>query len=111
MPVLRMVPRWTQEQGKSIGTVHGFEQHRYEFEGISYAVPPAGNHRWKPPEAAGAWSGGLLDIRFGPDCVQSPYETSSFHYRPLRPLSEDCPDLIGQLSTRHFRLLRASGSD
>ena len=77
-------------QGKLIGTVHGFERHIYEFKGIPYAVPPVGNRRWKPPEAAGGWSGERLAIRFGPDCVQSPYEAGSFYYRPMRPMSEDC---------------------
>jgi para-nitrobenzyl esterase len=77
-------------QGKLIGTVHGFERHLYEFKGIPYAVPPVGNRRWKPPEAAGGWSGERLATRFGPDCVQTPYETTSFYYRPSRPTSEDC---------------------
>ena len=77
-------------QGKLIGTVHGFERHIYEFKGIPYAVPPVGNRRWKPPEPAGGWSGERLAIRFGPDCVQSPYTADSFYYRPSRPMSEDC---------------------
>ena len=77
-------------QGKLIGTVHGFDRHIYEFKGIPYAVPPVGNRRWKPPEAAGGWAGERLAIRFGPDCVQSPYEAGSFYYRSMRPMSEDC---------------------
>jgi len=77
-------------QGKLIGTQHGLERHLYEFKGIPYAVPPVGNRRWKPPEPAGGWRGERLAIRFGPECVQSPYDADSFYYRPSRPMSEDC---------------------
>lgn len=91
-------------QGKLIGTVHGFERHIYEFKGIPYAVPPVGSRRWQPPEAAGGWAGERLAIEFGPDCVQSPYESDSFYYRPSRAMSEDClylnvwtPELSGKL--------------
>ena len=77
-------------QGKLIGTQHGLERHLYEFKGIPYAVPPIGNRRWKPPEPARGWKGERLANRFGPDCVQSPYASDSFYYRPSRPASEDC---------------------
>lgn len=92
-------------QGKLIGSTHGIERHQvHEFKGIPYAIPPVGNRRWRPPEAAGEWAGERLATNFGPDCVQSPYERSSFYYRPSRPVSEDClylnvwtPSLTGNL--------------
>jgi len=77
-------------QGKLIGSTHGKERHVHEFKGIPYAVPPVGNRRWKPPEAAGGWAGERLALEFGPDCVQAPYERGNFYYRPSRPVSEDC---------------------
>lgn len=91
-------------QGKLIGSTRGSERKIHEFKGIPYAVPPVGSRRWKPPEAAGAWSGERLATEFAPDCVQSPYERGNFYYRPSRPVSEDClylnvwtPDVAARL--------------
>jgi para-nitrobenzyl esterase len=91
-------------QGKLIGSTHGKDRPIHEFKGVPYALPPVGNRRWKPPEAAGGWAGERLAIEFAPDCVQAPYEAGSFYYRPSRPVSEDClylnvwtPSVTGKL--------------
>lgn len=60
------------------------------FKGIPYAVPPVGEHRWTYAEAAPGWESPRLAQQFGPNCMQAPYDKSSFFYRPAFPTSEDC---------------------
>lgn len=68
------------------GLVAGTGSDIRAFRGIPFAAAPVGLWRWKPPQAAPAWSGVRDGSRFGPDCMQ-PTE-----YPELRGtgLSEDC---------------------
>ena len=68
------------------GPVAGTGSDIRAFRGIPYAKAPVGALRWKPPQAAPAWSGVHDGSRFGPDCMQ-PNE-----YPELRGsgMSEDC---------------------
>jgi para-nitrobenzyl esterase len=77
-------------QGTLIGAAAQAEPSINVFKGIPYAVPPVGNRRWKPPEAAAGWAGERLATEFAPDCMQSVYAEDSFYYRPARITSEDC---------------------
>jgi len=68
------------------GLVAGTGSDIRAFRGIPFAAAPVGLWRWKPPQAAPAWSGVRDGSRFGPDCMQ-PTE-----YPELRGagMSEDC---------------------
>jgi para-nitrobenzyl esterase len=55
------------QQGAVRGVV---ESDMLAFKGIPYARPPVGPLRWKPPEAAEAWSGERDGSRFGAICPQ-----------------------------------------
>lgn len=60
------------------------------FRGIRYARAPVGQLRWKPPVAAGPWSGVREAVEFGPACVQArPVPGSIYAHEPKR-MSEDC---------------------
>ena len=56
-----------------------------EFRAIPFAVPPTGDRRWRPPEAPAGWAGVRDASRFGPDCPQTPWDST----RAPR-LDEDC---------------------
>ncbi len=60
------------------------------YKGIPYAAPPVGDLRWRPPQPVEAWDGVRDASEFSADCMQAPYDESSFYYRPARPISEDC---------------------
>jgi len=51
------------------------------FLGIPFAKPPIGELRWKPPQAAEAWSGVKVADTKGPDCMSG---------RRTDKMSEDC---------------------
>ena len=51
------------------------------FLGIPFAKPPVGELRWKPPQAAEAWSGVKVADTKGPDCMTIARSES---------MSEDC---------------------
>ncbi len=59
------------------------------FKGIAYATPPVGALRWKPPQAAPAFSGVKSATQFGNVCISSdpasPDPSDSTY-----PQSEDC---------------------
>ena len=60
------------------------------FKGIPYAAAPAGDLRWKPPQAVAAWEGVRECNAYGPDCPQAPYPQASLYYSQPRKQSEDC---------------------
>lgn len=71
--------------GEAIGGVH-------IFRGISYAAPPVGDLRWKPPQAPTSWDGVRDATQFAADCPQvyspTPRIDSSRSRAP--GMSEDC---------------------
>ncbi|MGH8270369.1 MAG: carboxylesterase family protein, partial [Steroidobacteraceae bacterium] len=60
------------------------------FKGIPYARPPVGNLRWKPPVAAGGWTGVRDASRFGAGCIQPPWPVASIYNDGISGFSEDC---------------------
>lgn len=40
------------------------------YKGISFAAPPVGDLRWKPPQPVTRWDGVLTADKFGSECVQ-----------------------------------------
>lgn len=58
------------------------------FKGIPFAAPPIGLLRWRPPQPVATWSGARPAVRYGPDCLQSPFPGDA---APLGEASaEDC---------------------
>jgi para-nitrobenzyl esterase len=67
------------------GTIKGMRDNGVDsYKGIPYALPPLGQLRFAPPQAAKPWSGELDCTRFGSQCSQA----SSFS--APGPESEDC---------------------
>lgn len=63
----------------------------YQFRKIPYAKPPTGDLRFAKPVPHGSWSGVLNGTRFGPSCMQPPYENYIYDkFKPDLALSEDC---------------------
>lgn len=61
------------------------------FKGIPYALPPQGEHRWKPPRPPARWRGTRDATAFGPSCIQPPVAPDSLYYAdPPARMSEDC---------------------
>ncbi len=78
-------PRVDVEQGVLVGRTVGDVS---RFKGIPYARAPVGALRWRPPQAAGPWSGERDAGQVGPICVQPPANGDP-GVGPL-PMSEDC---------------------
>jgi para-nitrobenzyl esterase len=58
------------------------------FKGIPFAAPPVGPLRWRAPQPVAAWSGVRPALRYGADCLQSPFPGDA---APLGVSSaEDC---------------------
>lgn len=57
------------------------------FKGIPYAAPPVGEHRWRPPRPAPAWTGVRPADQYGPTCAQP--QSALLPVDPAS-LSEDC---------------------
>jgi len=58
------------------------------FKGIPFAAPPVGDLRWRPPQAAKAWTGVRAANEYGADCAQKPFPGDA---APLgTPPAEDC---------------------
>jgi para-nitrobenzyl esterase len=64
------------------------ERNMQVFKGIPYAAPPVGDLRWRPPQAAIAWSGTRDASQFGDSCPQ-PYIKNLSDGLTL-PGNEDC---------------------
>jgi para-nitrobenzyl esterase len=58
------------------------------FKGIPFALPPVGELRWQPPQAAASWQGVRDAATYGADCMQLPFPSDA---APLgmKP-AEDC---------------------
>ncbi len=58
------------------------------FKGITYAAPPLGNLRWRPPQPVASWKGIRAATDYGHDCMQVlvPKDDAPPRTRP----SEDC---------------------
>ena len=68
-------------KGKSDGSVRS-------FLGISYAAPPVGNLRWKPPAPVAKWKGTRNATAFGSRCMQGAVFSDMVFRDP--GISEDC---------------------
>ncbi|MEX2130968.1 MAG: carboxylesterase family protein, partial [Pseudohongiellaceae bacterium] len=77
-------------QGSLIGELDRANGEVKSFKGIPFAAAPTGERRWQAPTPAASWTGERMADSFGADCMQSPYATDSFFYRPARHTSEDC---------------------
>ena len=61
------------------------------FKGIPFAAAPVGNLRWRPPQAAAAWTGVREAVEFGADCMQGRFGPPPAPGAPAaRVPSEDC---------------------
>jgi para-nitrobenzyl esterase len=58
------------------------------FKNIPYAAPPVGELRWRPPQAALAWTGVRDASKFGPSCPQPVIK--NLNSNQDLPGSEDC---------------------
>ncbi|MDB6012083.1 MAG: pnbA1 [Gammaproteobacteria bacterium] len=75
----------TVDTGKLQGDVDG---NVGSFKGIPFALPPVGELRWRPPQAAAKWQGVRKATTYGADCMQIPFPSDA---APLgvKP-AEDC---------------------
>lgn len=61
------------------------------FKGIPFAAPPAGELRWRPPQAAAPWTGLRQAAEYGADCMQGRFGPPPAAGAPApRVPSEDC---------------------
>lgn len=56
------------------GALRGYEADAgtWQFLGIPYGKPPVGDLRWRPPQAAGAWTGVRDAVAWGDQAAQNP---------------------------------------
>jgi para-nitrobenzyl esterase len=67
------------------GSLHGVTAGSVtSFKGIPFAAPPVGDLRWRPPQAAKAWTGVREAADYGPMCMQMRAVTADVKQ------SEDC---------------------
>jgi para-nitrobenzyl esterase len=61
------------------------------YKGVPFAAPPLGDLRWRPPQAAGQWTGVRQATEFGADCMQARFGRPPAPGAPPVPApSEDC---------------------
>jgi para-nitrobenzyl esterase len=60
------------------------------FRGLSFAQPPVGRGRWRPPVEMRPWRGTRDTTAFGPACMQPQPRPGSIYYEALPAMSEDC---------------------
>src|SRR5689334_22829919 len=60
------------------------------FKGISYALAPVGQARWKPPVRISRWAEVRKATEFGPACYQPTVAVQTIYTRGALPMSEDC---------------------
>jgi para-nitrobenzyl esterase len=70
------------------------------FKGISYAAPPVGDLRWRPPQPVVAWRGVRSATQYGHDCMQLPDPSEAAPLGTTKP-SEDCLVLNIWAPARH----------
>jgi para-nitrobenzyl esterase len=77
------------------GELRGFYQDGlHVFKGIPYAVPPAGDLRWLPPQPVKPWKGIIEARDFGPIAPQSTRIINFTQENPIdEPQSESCLSL------------------
>src|SRR5688572_24708821 len=81
-------------QGKLLGETVGANHDVRVFKAIPYALPPIGDRRWRPPEAALPWPGTRMATAFGPACAQPLLaKNGALAEIPLPVTSEDCLNL------------------
>ena len=64
------------EQGELLGTTDGSV---LRYRGITYAAPPLGERRWRPPQPPQSWSGTRPATQPGARCAQLPAPPSTPH--------------------------------
>jgi para-nitrobenzyl esterase len=60
------------------------------FRGIPFALPPAGERRWRPPAEMGRWGGTRDATEFGAICHQPASRPGSIYSEEQPAMSEDC---------------------
>lgn len=76
------------------GPIAGVEQDGLRvFKGIPYALPPAGERRWKPPVALPVFERAYEAFAFGPAAVQTKSRPGSIYADEMPSVSEDCLSL------------------
>ena len=80
------------------GLIAGIDGDIRVFKGIPFAAPPAGGHRWRPPQPVVPWRGVRAADRFGPAYPQvPPHKDTLLHEAsfagPEPVFDEDCLNL------------------
>ena len=74
------------------GKVQGVQEGMvYSWKGLSYAKPPLGALRFRPPQPPEAWSDIRQATQFGPMAIQPPTMPEELLHR--LSMSEDCLSL------------------
>jgi para-nitrobenzyl esterase len=60
------------------------------YFGVPFAAPPAGDLRWREPQARESWLGVYNADRFAPECIQILRPHNINHYFGEEATSEDC---------------------
>ncbi len=60
------------------------------YKGIPYALPPAGERRWRPPAPVPRWQGVRDATNPGEACPQPSRRAGSIYASEIAPIGEDC---------------------